>query len=330
MRQWRYPQYELEYLEKSSSRSCLHYRLTNMGKMRHAWQRRIILLVVGAFLLPVGSLISGIGWTDRQNVIMAMNGELIPFTVDMSKPFDILLSADVTFQYSSLDLANGFNLTTIFPFNINFTDDQFQIQFINNEMFVSANIRNSDNTLIAQIVNNEWKTVNPDTLLFWDRNYNAYAFEIIGSNNIPTLQVIMVGPNKIQIGGLFYTRTGSIYIAQAPGGAVMYVNVGDEHQEYGKNILRIFRYPALTNPSNLGKMLNPIYYSSDPLSESTWMMVFGIVMAALGGIMVSTFGYEKYKASKVGRKKGKGDTGNKRRHPEKYKNKNSAEANNHI
>lgn len=224
----------------------------------------LFLFVVGAFLVPIGGFVVDIGWNDRTNAIMAMNGELIPFDVDTSKPFDILLSAGVVFQYSRIDLANGFNLSTIFPFNIDFVDDQFRIQFINNKMSVSADIRNSNNTIIAQIVNNEWKTVNPDTLLFWDRNYNAYAFEIIGSNNIPTLQVIMVGPNKIQIGGLFYTRTGSIYIAPAPDGAIMYVNVGDQHREYGQNVSRIFYYPALTNPNNLERWLIPFIPQAIP------------------------------------------------------------------
>jgi len=207
-----------------------------MAKMKRVWQRkiRILLLAIGAFLVPIGGLVTEIGWTNRQNAIMSMNGELIPFDVDLSKPFDIMLSAGVTFQYSNIDLANGFNLSTIFPFGINFVDDQFRIQFMNNKISVSADIRNSNNTIIAQIVNNEWKTVSPDTLLFWDRNYNAYAFEIIGSNNIPTLQVIMVGSNRIQIGGLFYTQTGSIYIAPAPDGAMMYVNVGEQHQEYNQ------------------------------------------------------------------------------------------------
>jgi len=179
--------------------------------------------------------------------------------------------------------------------HLNLTIDQFQIQFIDDKLSVSANIRNSDNVTIARIVNNEWKTVDPSTLLFWDRNYNAYAFEIIGSNDIPTLQVIMVGSNKIQIGGLFYTRTGRIYIQPMERGAVLWKNPTDQQLE-DADILRIFKYPALTNPDNLGKIVDPNYPSSDPLAESTLIMVFGFVLASLGTILFA-FGFDIYKNS---------------------------------
>jgi hypothetical protein len=195
-----------------------------------------------------------------------------------------------------MDLASGFNLNTIFPFNLSLIDDQLQIQFINNKLSVSAIIKNLNNETIAQIINNEWKTVNPNTLLFWDRNYNAYAFEIIGSDNVPTLQVIMVGPNKIQIGGLFYTQTGRIYIQPLGQDAVLWKNPTDQ-QLKDANIPRIFYYPALTDQSNLGKMVNPTYPSSNPLLESTAMFVLGIIVTAVGAI-IGPIGYEKYKRSK--------------------------------
>jgi hypothetical protein len=270
--------------------------MTSRKRFFDSWKVRIALLVIGAVLVAYGTLIAvPIGWQQYNSAIMTLNGELIPFSVDMSKPFDVMLSAGVIFQYSGTDLANGFDLSTAPLFAVfNFASNQFQIQFTNNKMFVSANIKNSNNTLIAQIVNNTWKTVNPDTLLFWDRNYNAYAFEIIGSTGKPTLQVIMVGPNKIQIGGLFYTKTGSIYIAPEPDGAMLYVNVGDQHLEEEAAIQTIFKYPALTNSSNLGKMINPIYPSSDPLSEPIRTIIFGVALFIIGTILMGLFGVETY------------------------------------
>lgn len=255
----------------------------------------ISLLFVGAILGVVGGALIPIGRDAREKAIKTLHGELIPFNVDMSKPFTVMLSADVEFSYGRVDLANGFDLNDIFPFKLNLTTDQFKIEFIDNRISVSANIKNSENVTIAQIVNNEWKTVNPDTLLFWDRNYNAYAFEIIGSNNVPTLQVIMVGPNAIQLGGLFYTQTGRIYIQPMETGAVMWKNPTDQQLE-DANILTIFRYPALTNPDNLGKLINPIYPSSDPLTKSTWIIVSGFVLAPLGTILFA-FGFHIYKSS---------------------------------
>jgi len=188
----------------------------------------ILLLVIGSILTSYGSLdLVPNGEKDKDNAIRALNGEIIPFEIDPTQPFRVMLSSDIDwFTYSIEELAQGIDLNNVLYDKI--MTDQFKIQFIDNKLSVSANIRDSDGNLIAHIVNNAWKTVDPShQLAFWDRNYNAYAFEIIGSNNKPTFQVIMVGPNRIQVGGLFYTQGGgSIYIAPlSSGDAMLYVNV---------------------------------------------------------------------------------------------------------
>jgi hypothetical protein len=253
---------------------------------------RIPLLVIGAILTVICSqVVIPNGFQERDEAIKAINGELIPFDVDMSKPFNLYLSGGFPIPLSKDELADGFSLSK-FLYVANFTDDLFNIRFSANKMFVSAVLRNSDNVIIAEIENNEWKTRNPDTLLFWDRNYNAYAFGIIGSNNIPTLQVVLRGSNDIQIGGLFYTKTGRIDIApMASGDAEIFLNPTDQ-QLIDANIPTIFRYPALTEPSNLGKIINPIYPSSDPLSEANWIIGIGIVLTVLGTIFMAFFGAE--------------------------------------
>lgn len=250
----------------------------------------VILLIIGVSLAGYGSLdLIPNGQKDKETAIEALNGEITPFTIDFTQPFIIKLSSDVNFLYNGSDLANGFDLSTLQPFTVfNLLSYQFRIQFNNSKMFVSADIKNSNGTLIGQIVNNTWKTVNPDTLLFWDRNYNAYAFEIIGSNDKPTLQVIMVGPNQIQIGGLFYEKTGgSLYIAPETTGAMLYVNVRpDQHLEENASIITIFKYPCLTNSSNLGKMVSPYYPSSDPLAEPTSRIQLGNELY-IGGTIIA-------------------------------------------
>lgn len=262
----------------------------------------IILLIIGAIIGVLGGAIITIGWEARQNTIMALNGELNPFPIDLSKPFVVSLSkiggpvTDTSFNITQL--VNGIDLRQIFP--ADFTTNQLKIEFINNKLCVSADIENSNGTRIAQIVNNEWKTVDPSTLLFWDRNYNAYAFEIIGSNNVPTFQVIIRGPNRIQIGGLFYTEHGRIYFEPRADGALLYVNYTDNQLE-NAHIPTIFKYPALTDSNNLGKMYDSFYPSSNPLSDSTWMIVSGFALAILGPILFA-FGFEKCKeASKKGK-----------------------------
>jgi hypothetical protein len=255
----------------------------------------VSLLILGAILTTYGGLyLVPTGQQEKNNAETALSGEIIPFKVDFTQPFDIMLSADVHFLYNVSDLAKGFDLSTLPPFTaMKLVPYQLRIQFDNGKMLVSASIRNSNGTLIAQIVNNEWKTVNPDTLLFWDRNYNAYAVEIIGINNKPTLQVIMVGPNAIQIGGLFFTKTGSVYIAPNTYGADIYVNVGpNQHRENNATFQTIFQYPCLTDPSNLGKMINPIYPSSNPSAQANWDIDVGYVLSALGVIFLAIFGVE--------------------------------------
>ena len=263
-------------------------------RLRISRRKSLALLIISAFIVVIAGEVSYINWEARQNAIDTLNGQLTPFPIDLSNPFKLLLSQGVVFSYDSVDLSQGFNLTSLFPFGINFTDSTFSINFVNGKMFVSAEIRDSNNTLIAKIVNNEWKTVNPDTLLFWDRNYNAYAFEIMGLNNIPTLQVIMVGQNEIQIGGLFFTKTGSIYIAPMKNGeAMMYVNVGNQHLEEKDTIYTIFKYPCLTNSSNLGKMNSSFYPSSDPLLLPTILFIGGIAVSSIASITFA-FALESY------------------------------------
>ena len=87
----------------------------------------ILLLVVGAIIGVVGGAMISIGIDARKNAIMTLSGELMPFNIDMSKPFTVALSAGVNFVFSNTSLANGINMNDILP--ANFTTDQIQIQF---------------------------------------------------------------------------------------------------------------------------------------------------------------------------------------------------------
>jgi hypothetical protein len=253
--------------------------MSKKQKRKPSLKKHIILLSVLVFLIVIGVVLAGYGSldlipsgeNDKENAIKALNGEINPFDIDYGKPFDIMISDGVTFQYNDLNLSKGFYLNQIPGLGVlNVTYSQFQIQFVSKKMFVSADIRDSKNNPIVQIVNNTWNTVDPHyALAFWDRNYNAYTFEAINSLGIPILHIAMVGSNKIRLDGLFYTQKGSVYIgANSDGSAVFVINVRpDQHLEENYSYATLFRYPAMTNSSNLGKMLNPYYPSSDPLSE---------------------------------------------------------------
>ena len=135
---------------------------------------RIISLLIGAILTTVGSaIIIPIGLEQRQNEISAMKGEIIPFNMDYSKDFTVLLG-NTTLICSSSSLAQGFDpingqigfgLVT-FPVKITFSD---------NKLVITTDIKNGDNATIAKIVNNHW-TVNLDPFIANDRNYKCLCF----------------------------------------------------------------------------------------------------------------------------------------------------------
>jgi hypothetical protein len=82
---------------------------------------------------------------------------------------------------------------------------------------ISANITNSENEVVAYIQNNTWKSVSPDSMQIGDRNYNAYAFEIVDMNYVPIFNVRIVGPNDIQIGSVFEGNNSTTLISNNGG-----------------------------------------------------------------------------------------------------------------
>ncbi len=107
------------------------------------------------------------------------------------------------------------------------------------------------------------------------------------------LQVAMVGSNKIQIGGIFQSKLGVIDIApQSDGTAVMNFNLNDTELE-SEHIPTLFKYPCLTNASNLGKMNSLFYPSSSPLTIPTLEFGLGIFFLAIGTI-ISYFAWDTY------------------------------------
>lgn len=255
----------------------------------------IILGVLGLATAAFGAFFLTVGWGERQNAIAISKGELNPFKVDMSKPFEVIYGGSLGIVYDNpYDLEDGINLSRVISFGSCYAGNNFKIHFVDNKLSVTDEIKNSDNVTIAQIVDNNWKA-DPNSQLFYARNYNAYAFEIIDSDQTPITQVIMVGPNKLQIGGLLcYNEFGPIYALST--GIMADPSNEDLHSLINT---KIFRYPA-TNPDNLGKMVNSLYPESDPLSESMWIIIAScimIIVGTIGGTLGVLFGFEKYKDS---------------------------------
>lgn len=227
---------------------------------------------------------------------MTLNGELSPFEIDQEKPFYLFIGTMVPFHFTGKQLADGIDLNNFITSSFNnITSNEFHLDFGNGKLQVSASIRDSNGNLITQIVNNTWKTVDPKyQLVYWDRNYNAYAFEVITSNYVPILQVAMVGPNEIQLDGLFYTNDGFVRLASMPNGgaSISFYPKGWNIDKVNENqsIPLLFKYPALTNASNLGKMENPIYPTTDPLAEANSKLQVGLVLQIVGSLFIAIFG----------------------------------------
>jgi hypothetical protein len=77
----------------------------------------------------------------------------------------------------------------------------------------------------------------------WDRNFNANAFEVVDSNNVPILQVIRKTPSHIIVNGIFLLPNG-LLLPAGPKGVIIGVKVVPPDF-----LLKpIFRYPAWKYP----------------------------------------------------------------------------------
>ncbi len=144
------------------------------------------------------------GQQEKQNVIFAVRGKLIsPYAINISEPFTISIGTLSTSHIlTASELANGIDLTRFINIVWNNETVSFplQIHFSNNTLLVSAVVRDASDRILVNIIDNEWKSESPDSMLIWDRNYNAYAFEVIDRDKIPVLQILMRENNSILIG----------------------------------------------------------------------------------------------------------------------------------
>jgi hypothetical protein len=237
----------------------------------------ILMLVVGPTVFVEGQNMTNVGNREKENAILMLKGELMPFEINMSKDF-VVLFGGVGTVCSVQDLANGVNLNRSVNIGVSYP---VQIRFIDDKLSVSAEIKNADNVTIANIVNNEW-TVSPNPSLIRDRNYNSFALEVIDSDSVPVLQVIVVGDNRIRVGLSAYGQGGRVLVTQS---GEVYLNPSERAIDEMKNST-MFKYPS---SSHLGEMVNPISLRGDPLSESARTITLGIILQVTGIILTIAF-----------------------------------------
>lgn len=262
----------------------------------------VSMIIIGILLGVIGSILVAEGFRLRDIEIKTMIGEIIPFEIDLQEPFEVnfgnnYLSTTVT------QLSEGINPRKIigyagydYPVNMIFKD---------RKLLVSAEIKNREGETIAKIKDNHW-VVHENKILARDRNYNAYAFEVIDSDLIPVLQVVLRDQNRIYIGGLFYFETGRVLATQNG------VLINPSPDQISEDVEAIFRYPSdehLGEMTTMWKLENPI----ETVRKSTWFILPGGIIAAFGGILAFFGGYELNKEEKKKRKSKKSRIRKKKR-----------------
>lgn len=88
--------------------------------------------ILSILFAVIGGVATPIEWQARQTAVSTLNGQLIPFPINPSKPFGLYLSGGFPFPVSAEDMKNGFNFTSYFP-ELNLSYNLFTINFKGNK-----------------------------------------------------------------------------------------------------------------------------------------------------------------------------------------------------
>lgn len=121
-----------------------------------------------------------------------------------------------------------------------FDNNAFVIIMDNDQVKISAIIRNKDGIALAELVNNEWKVNKNNT---FDRNYSKDALEVKDNSGDIVLQVKILN-DRIQFQGKFYDRNGNgVALGRVEGGGIIeWTGIG--HPQLELKIKPIFQYPS--------------------------------------------------------------------------------------
>ena len=228
----------------------------------------ILSLFFGLVFTIIGPLMISYSWQLAGMESEAMTGKLLPFGIDSQKPIEIQCGGFHIFM--TLDqLSEGFNLSSIvnlvgfdYPFHIRLKDQRF---------LVSVDVMNSNGEIIARIVNNYW-SVNNNPVIAYDRNYNSYAFEVIGSDLVPVIQVVFKPQNRMYLGGFYFSPDWTVLLLPNDTSVI-----NPSLTNLNESLPRIFKYPS---EEHLGEMVEPIPYQISRISTQVFNL--GVVLTFLG------------------------------------------------
>lgn len=245
-----------------------------------------VIIVLGVAFITLGPIEWGIGGQMANEEERKMTGELLPFEIDTQQPieiqcggFHVILGLD--------ELQRGFDLSNYFKFGT--FDYPFRVTLKDQRFLISVDVENSKGQTVTSVVENEW-SVNNDPVIAHDRNYNSYAFEVIDSNLVPVIQVVLKPGNYMYIGGFFYSPNGTVLLT----GDTMRIN--PTVMNANSSLPRIFKYPS---SDYLGQMVVKSTYQVPRTSAQ--VILLGEVLTVSGiflnsyTIYVGVAGYVKEK-----------------------------------
>jgi len=255
---------------------------------------RVALIIAGVLLIFFGRDIYNNAVAEQEKILDPVTGELKPYyELDPNQPVYVELGG-VSSNFSVKELAEGFDLTRLIHIEQGNQTVTFPIQIAlsekTNNIIVSAKIFDEKGTLLANIINNEWQAPSSGGMDIWDKNYNSYAFEVIDSNKLPILQVIMGGKNEILIGCSLYHQGVPLFATLTHGFNFFGSgNITPEQLQELRNA-RIFEYPSKEHLGELKAIPdffdNPKTYPTDnPLAESSFNKIKGAVLEVTGMII---------------------------------------------
>jgi len=245
--------------------------------------KALLVIAVSVIMMVVGTYFFSTLGPDMKAIEA---GTLIPFKVDDQKLFDVQMGG-IHFLLTVDQLREGYDFQH--AVQISGFEYPFKVSFKDGKLLVSAEIKNAGGDVVAKITDNEW-SVEPNPIVTYDRNYLSYAFEVIDSDRVPILQVVMTPENKVFVGGVFYSENATL-VSMLNGTTIINPIDSDYNQT-------IFQYPS---SSKLGKLVANSPYAFDStrvILAPDEIIAIGYVMLGIGTFTTLVVGIDSFKKRK--------------------------------
>lgn len=252
----------------------------------------VILTVIGVVLDNYGNNLVSEGQQEKEKILSAYRGTLTPaYTINLSQPFMVSIGT-ISTNYTADELTNGVDLTNFIHIEVHQKIVSFPVRFAfeGNIIHIYAEIKDENNETIGRVTDNDWWAATPqNTPSVWDRNYNAYAFELIDGNKIPVLQISMGQQNRIDIGFSLFSQGLSCYFGITMG--AFFGQISDEDLQQIRSST-LFVYPS---SDHIGELKDSTGYPTNnvlagvngKIQIGNNLVITGKILSVLFGISVA-------------------------------------------